>query len=191
MMHLPDDAVYAAPARWAHWLTAILLAVLFGLGISMTRWVSDDSKIQVYSWHEWAGITVFGVTAFRLWWRVRHAPPPMELGPMERLGASLVYAAMYVVLIAQPIVGWLTSTAFGFPVVYLGVLPLPAPVPVDPELAKSLQQLHFLLAMFLLLLFIGHLGGVLYHHLVLQDGVLRRMLPGARAGQGRAVVRER
>ncbi len=175
------DAPYRPASRAAHWLTAILLAVLFGLGISMTRWVGDDSKIRVYSWHEWVGITVFGLTAFRLWWRLRQPPPPMPLQPLERIGAALTYVAMYGILFAQPIVGWLMSTAFGFPVVYLGLIPLPAPVPQDKELAQQLQSVHFALAMALLALFAAHLGGVLYHHLVLQDGVLRRMLPGNRS----------
>jgi cytochrome b561 len=174
-----NDGTYRRPARFVHWLTALLLAALFGLGISMTRWVGDDSKIRVYSWHEWVGITVFGITAFRLWWRLRHPAPPYDLPPFERAAAAIVYVAMYVLLFAQPIVGWLMSTAFGFPVVYLGLIPLPAPVPVDQALAEQLQQVHFALAMGLLALFVAHLGGVLYHHLILQDGTLRRMLPQA------------
>ena len=171
---------YTLPARLLHWLTAGLLAVSFSLGLSMTRFIGDDLKIRVYSWHEWAGVTIFMVTIGRLGWRLGHRPPPLDLQWAERVGAGVVYVAMYVVLIAQPIVGWLMSTAFGFPVVYLGLVPLPQIVEADRDLAGRLQQIHFTLAMALVALFAAHIAGVLYHHLIRQDGVLGRMLPGVR-----------
>jgi cytochrome b561 len=172
---------YSRGARVAHWVTAVLLLLLFGLGLSMTRWVADANKLRVYSWHEWVGVTVFGITAFRLWWRLRHQPPPIDLPRGERIAARVVYGGIYAVLLVQPIVGWVMSTAFGFPVVYLGLVPLPEPVSADRELAARLQQVHFTLAMTLAGLILIHLVGVLYHHLMLQDGLLRRMLPSSRA----------
>jgi cytochrome b561 len=171
--------MYTRAARALHWITAVLLLVLFGLGVSMTRWVPDERKIQVYSWHEWVGITVFALTAIRLWWRLGHPPPPIAVPPWEKVAAGAVYVGMYLILIAQPIVGWLMSTAFGFPVVYLGILPIPAPVAEDRALAEQLQGVHEFLAGVLFLLFAVHLGGVLYHHLVRRDAVLSRMLPSA------------
>ena len=170
---------YTPLARALHWATAVLLLVLFGLGISMTRWVPDEQKIRVFSWHEWAGITVFALTALRLVWRLTPRPPPLDVPASEKIAAGIVYVAMYLILVAQPIVGWLMSTAFGFPVVYLGVLPLPAPVSEDRELAERLQGVHETLAFVLAALFAVHMAGVLYHHLVRRDAVLSRMLPSA------------
>jgi cytochrome b561 len=170
---------YSPLARALHWVTALLLLLLFGLGLSMTRWVPDEQKIRVYSWHEWVGVTVFALTAIRLMWRLTHRAPPIDLPVWEKAVAGAVYVAMYLVLIAQPIVGWLMSTAFGFPVVYLGLLPLPGPVPEDRALAEQLQGVHQTLAIGLFLLFALHLAGVLYHHLIRRDAVLSRMLPSA------------
>jgi cytochrome b561 len=171
------DHVYTRPARIFHWLTAILLIGSFGLGLSMTRVIGDDMKLRVYGWHEWIGVTIFGVTIARLIWRLRHPAPPINLPAAEKFAAGLVYVAIYTILLVQPIVGWMMSSAFGFQVVYLGVLPLPLIVPEDRELAARLQTIHFNLAMGLAGLFVAHLAGVLYHHLIRQDGVLRRMLP--------------
>ncbi len=173
--------IYGRTARILHWLTAILLVGSFALGISMTRFVGDDQKLRVYGWHEWVGVTIFAVTLARLVWRLVHRPPPLELPWIERVGARSVYAAMYVVLLVQPIVGWVMSTAFGFPVVYLGLVPLPQIVEADRELAERLQPIHFSLAMVLVALFAAHMGGVLFHHLIRQDGILQRMLPGQAA----------
>jgi cytochrome b561 len=170
---------YTRLARALHWITAVLLLLLFGLGISMTRWVADEQKVRVYSWHEWAGITVFGLTALRLAWRLGHPAPPIDVPAWEKRTAAAVYVALYALLIAQPIVGWLMSTAFGFPVVYLGVVPLPAPVGEDRELAEQLEGVHVTLAIALAALFALHVSGVLYHHLIRRDAVLSRMLPSA------------
>ena len=150
----------------------------------MTRWVPDEQKIRVYSWHEWAGITVFALTALRLGWRLTHRAPPIDIPAWEKTVAAIVYAGMYVLLVAQPIVGWLMSTAFGFPVVYLGLIPLPAPVSEDRALAERLQGVHETLAIVLALLFAAHLAGVLYHHLVRRDTVLSRMLPSVAPPRG-------
>jgi cytochrome b561 len=174
-----QSLAYSPAARLAHWLTAGLLVALFGLGLSMTRFIEGDAKLRVYRWHEWVGLTVFAVTAFRLCWRAIHLPPPLDLPRFERLARRLVHGAIYGVLMVQPVVGWMMSTAFGFPVNYLGVIALPEPVPVDRALAEQLQWVHFTLAMTLLGLLLAHMGGVLYHHLIRQDTVLQRMLPRA------------
>jgi cytochrome b561 len=89
------------------------------------------------------------------------APPPIAIPAWEKFTAAAVYVAMYLILIAQPIVGWLMSTAYGFPVVYLGVLHLPAPVAEDRALAERLDQVHVTLAVTLALLFAAHLGGII------------------------------
>ena len=175
---------YPLLARVLHWITAVLLLILFGLGVSMTRWIPDEQKIRVYSWHEWAGITVFALTALRLGWRLTHRAPPIDIPPWEKAVAAIVYVAMYLVLIAQPIVGWLMSTAFGFPVVYLGLVHLPAPVSEDRALAERLQGIHETLAYVLVLLVAAHIAGVLYPHLVRRDSVLSRMLPSVAPPRG-------
>jgi cytochrome b561 len=174
---------YDPAARALHWATAVMLVALFGLGLSMTRWFEEDEelKLRVYSWHEWTGLTLFALTAFRLWWRLRHPVPALELPAFERTASRLTYAAFYVILFAQPVSGWLMNSAFGFTMVYLGVLPLPNLVPVDRPLALFFQQIHFTLAMLLLALTAAHVGAVLYHQVLQRDGVLRRMLPSLRA----------
>jgi cytochrome b561 len=168
-------AGYTRTARALHWLTVCLLVVLFGLGISMTRWIEGDTKLRVYAWHEWVGATVFALTAVRLWWLSRHPAPALALPRMERAAVRAVHWSLYAVLIAQPITGWLMNSAFGFPLVYLGLVPVPDLVPVDRPLALRLQAIHFTLAMVLVALVAVHLGGVLFRHIVHRDGVLRRM----------------
>lgn len=177
---VPQPIVYTRTARVLHWVTVLLLLALIGLGVTMTRWVPDERKIQVYSWHEWVGITIFVLTLIRLVWTVLHpVPPPPGLNTLERTARRTVHAGIYVVLLVQPIIGWIMSCAFGFPVVYLGILPLPLIVEENRELAARMQGIHDALALTLVGLVALHVGAVLYHHLIRQDGVLHRMLPSA------------
>jgi cytochrome b561 len=183
-MLLPADAPLSQPivsydrvVRLVHWATAALLLVGFGIGISMTRWVAEENRIQVYSWHEWVGLTVFALTAIRVWRRTRGSAPPIELPPFERRVRAVVHTAIYLVLIVQPITGYMMTSAFGFDIVYLGLVPLPRIVAENRELATRLQGIHETLAITLFLLFLLHLGAIANHHLFRRDGVMRRMLP--------------
>jgi cytochrome b561 len=169
---------YDRSVRILHWATAALLVVVFSIGLSMTRWVADEDKIRVYSWHEWAGLTVFAFTAVRVWRRTRSAsPPPLALPPLERAVRGVVHAAIYVILLGQPMVGWMMTSAFGFDIIYLGLVPLPRLVDQDQDLARSLQGIHRTGALALAAMFLLHLGAIAHHHLVRRDGVMRRMLP--------------
>lgn len=168
--------LYTRPARVIHWLTAVLLLVLFGLGLSMTELLEDgDFKLRVYNWHEWTGVTVFGLTAARLWWRTTHPPPPLELPAAERVAMGLVHGTIYAVLLAQPIIGWMMNSAFGFSLVYLGLVPVPDLVAEDHDLARRFQWWHQTLALALFVLFLAHLGGVLMNQLVRRTDILGRM----------------
>jgi cytochrome b561 len=168
--------LYTTPARIIHWLTAILLLALFGLGLSMTELLEDgDFKLRVYSWHEWTGVTVLGLTAARLGWRLRHPPPPLDLPVVERLVMRAVHAAIYLVLFVQPIIGWMMNSAFGFSLVYLGVVPVPDLLAEDHDVARQLQWWHQTLALVLVGLFLAHLGGVLMNQYLRGKNILGRM----------------
>lgn len=159
-----------------HWLTAVLLLVLFGLGLSMTELLEDgDFKLRVYNWHEWTGVTVFGLTAGRFWWRLRHPPPPIDLPLLERIATGAVHAAIYLVLLVQPITGWMMNSAFGFSLVYLGVLPVPDLVAEDHDLARRFQWWHQTLAIVLFALFLAHVGGILLNQFARRKDILGRM----------------
>ncbi len=59
-----------------------------------------------------------------------------------------------------------------------GLIPLPALVAQSKPLAQTIGSVHGTLALALLALIALHITGALYHALIKQDGVMRRMLPG-------------
>jgi cytochrome b561 len=59
----------------------------------------------------------------------------------------------------------------------MGVIPLPALVEADSDLADNLTDAHVMLAWSMLALIVMHIAAALWHHYVRRDGVLIAMLP--------------
>lgn len=169
---------YDGVAIAAHWLLALAIASNFALGVYMHDLPISPLQLRLFNWHKWAGITILALSAMRLAWRAGH-PPPHEL-PMpdwQRRATRAVHGALYVLFFAVPLAGWGYSSASGFPVVWLGMLPLPDWVPVDRIWAAALKATHKTLAFALALLVLLHVAGALKHQLIDRDGLLQRMRP--------------
>ena len=171
------NTTYTPVAKGLHWLMAVLILGLLALGIYMHELPLSPQKLQLYSWHKWAGITVFVLVWLRLAWRVTHRPPPLSatLSPLQRGLAHAGHSALYGLMIAIPLSGWLMSSAKGFQTVWFGVLPIPDLLPRNRALGDLLQQVHEVLNLLLMLTLAGHVAAALWHHFVLKDDTLRRM----------------
>lgn len=174
---------YTAPAKALHWLMALLLGGLLGLGFYMADLPLSPEKIQLFSWHKWAGVTLFALVWLRLFWRLMRRPPayPDSMTPLQKAAAHGGHFALYALMLAIPVSGWLMSSAKGVQTVWFGVLPLPDLLSRDKALGHQLEALHSALAVGLMVLVGVHIAAALYHYRVLKDDILQRMLP-ARAG---------
>lgn len=171
-------AAYTRTAIVLHWLIALLILVAFPLGVYMHELPLSPRKLQLYSYHKWIGVTVMMLVAARLLWRIGHRPPAPLPGPRWQLAAAqAVHHALYLLLVAIPVSGWLMSSALGFTVVWFGVLPLPDLVGKDKALGELLKAVHETLNFTLLALVVIHVAAALKHHFVDRDATLARMLP--------------
>jgi cytochrome b561 len=169
---------YTRTAIALHWLVAVLILGAFALGLYMVELELSPTKLKLYSWHKWLGVTIWMIALVRLVWRLTHRPPPLPALPTwQRIAASTTHVLLYVLVLAIPISGWLFSSASGFPVVYFGVLPLPDLVGKDKELAKLLQSVHATLNYTLMAIIVVHAAAAIKHHFVDRDVVFYRMLP--------------
>lgn len=174
-------ARYSVVAIALHWLAALLILCNLGLGVSMVDLPFSPLKFRVYGWHKWVGITVFLLACLRLAWRhVHRPPPPVAMPDWQRRASVATHAALYTLMLAIPISGWIYSSSTGVSVAYLGLIPLPDLVAKDKALAAVLKAVHVTLNFALVSLVIVHLGAALKHHFVDRDGVLARMLPFVR-----------
>lgn len=175
-------ATYGNTARALHWLTALLVAGLYCVGYVMHNLEPSPLRLQLFSYHKWTGVTVFGLALLRLLWRGWSPPPPLpgHLRAWEKSLAEMTHRLLYLLLFLVPLSGWLMSSAKGFQTVYFGLLPIPDAVGKNPALGATLDEVHYALNSLLLIVVIGHVAAALKHHFLNRDEVLSRMLPGLR-----------
>jgi cytochrome b561 len=170
---------YTRTAKSLHWLMALMIFGLLGLGFYMSDLPLSPQKLKLYSWHKWAGVTVFLLTLVRLAWRATHQPPlmPWQMSKLQQIAAHVGHVGLYLLMLAIPLSGWLMSSAKGFQTVWFGVLPIPDLLPKNKELGDLLLSLHQGLNLLLVVLLLTHIAAALKHHFIDRDDVLIRMLP--------------
>ncbi|PQA77843.1 cytochrome b [Rhodoferax sp. TS-BS-61-7] len=175
---------YSHTAIVLHWVLALAILGLFGVGLYMTSLPFSPTRLKLYNWHKWAGITILTLSTLRLLWRVTHRPPALPNAIADAMPTWQHWAhhgthyALYALFFLVPLIGWAYSSAAGFPIVVFGVLPLPDFVPVDKALAEMIKPLHELSAFALIGLAGLHIAAALKHQWIDKDGLLKRMLPG-------------
>jgi cytochrome b561 len=173
------SAPYSTPAKAFHWLAAALVLFQVPLAFYMESLPISPDKLETYALHKSIGMTIFTLTAARLAWRLISPPPAMPPGTpgWQSIVARTTHWAMYFILLAMPLTGWLSSSAANFPVSVFGLATLPDLVAPDPQLHEGLEEAHEALGYLLLALLSAHVAAALHHHFWRRDAVLRRMLP--------------
>jgi len=171
---------YTRTAMSLHWLIALMLFGMFAFGLYMVELPLSPQKLKFYSYHKWAGVTVFLLVLARLAWRITHRPPALPAGmpAWQVTAAKAGHHLLYLLMVIVPLSGWLMSSAKGFQTVWFGVLPLPDLLAKDEALGEALLLTHRLLNWFFMLVVAGHVVAALKHHFIDRDGLLSRMLPG-------------
>lgn len=171
---------YNGIARLLHWVTAALMAVVIALGLTL-GWGPElpmAAKMVIYNIHESIGLVLLVLTLIRLAWRRAHPPPPLDPGlpAAQRFAAHANHAGLYVLLIVMPVTGFLATNAWGFPLTWFYLIPVPSPIGRSEAWAPVLQAIHNWSALGIVLLIGMHVAAALFHHLVRRDDTLRRML---------------
>ena len=174
-------AGYHPVAKALHWITALLVLGLLGVGLWMVDLPLSTTKLLAYGWHKWIGLLVLVLTLARLAWR-RYAPPPPLPGAVEgwhRRLSPISHGALLALLLVMPVSGWLMSSAGGVTVYWFGVLRLPDLVAPDRPTFEMLRTLHHKLAWVLIAVLAIHVLAVVHHDVLRRDGIFRRMWPFA------------
>lgn len=174
------------PVRWGsvsqglHWLIVLLIFGLALVGLIMTDLPKTPRYFWVYTLHKSIGITVLALMLARLGWRVyAGAPKPVTGTPtwQARIAAA-THGLLYVLVIAQPISGWVYDSASGLrPFRLFGLVLMPKLVVPNEALRDVALGAHVWIFWALLGMVVLHAGAAIYHHLFLHDATLARMLP--------------
>lgn len=162
-----------------HWLSALVVFGLFGLGLWMVEldyyspWYRTAPDI-----HRSVGVLLLLFTLWRLLWRKMNMTP-QDLPThkrWERSAAHVAHGLMYVLLFVIMFSGYLISTADGRGVSVFGWFEIPAVIHGLKNQEDIAGEIHFVLAVLLMVLVLVHAMGALKHHFIDRDRTLRRML---------------
>jgi cytochrome b561 len=179
---------YDPVIRAIHWLTLALIAGVYAAAWTAHSGLAGEWYQPVLQLHRSLGLTLWVLTIFRLVWRSRARIPelPHDLHPVQKLAARATEALLYLLLLAQPVIGLLQTNARGQQVDFLFLIRLPPVIGADRPFARQLHELHELTANALLVLIGMHAAAALFHHFVRRDDVLNAMLPARLRGIGRS-----
>lgn len=172
------------PLIAVHWITLILMIAVYAL-IELREFYPKGSppREAMKTWHNMVGLLILAVVAVRIVVRFRRQLPPIQPTPpiWQRYLAEAMHLTLYGFLVVMPILGWLTLSAKGKVVPFFGV-ELPALLGPDKSLVDQLEGIHKVIGNLGYFLIAGHAGAALFHHYLLRDNALIRMLRLSSAG---------
>jgi cytochrome b561 len=177
-----DRSRYDGVAIGLHWMTVFLVLANFALGQTWGWFARPTHRLMVTT-HMSFGILLGLIVVARIAWRFLpgHKVTPAGTGPIDR-AATAVHYLLYGLLALEAVLGFVLRWSGGEAMSFFG-LQIPSPM---AEVSKStnnfIGDLHNWNGWLIIALAVGHAGAAFYHHLVLKDDVLRRMLP---RGEGR------
>ena len=163
-----------------HWLMLLLLAAVYGcIELRELFPKGSDPREALKTWHFMLGLSVFVLAGLRL--LVRLAGPLPRIEPnsprWQNLSARFTHFLLYALMIAMPLAGWLLLSAKGKPIPFFGLHLAPL-IGESKSLAKLIEEVHETAGTAGYFLIGLHTAAALFHHYVLRDNTLRRMLPG-------------
>jgi cytochrome b561 len=173
---------YGLVSRFLHWVMAVLILAMIGIGAYMTDLAKEEPlRAQLYSMHKAVGVTLLGLAMIRILWVLVSRPPvmPAALQRWEVVLAKSTVGLLYLLMLATPIAGYLMTNTGGKPISYFGLFELPALMGENHDLHEALEEVHEILAFTILALVTLHFAGALKHRFFDKDpnaDVLKRML---------------
>lgn len=174
----PYTRQFTATAKWLHWLVAFFLLSIIGVAWQFP-FLAHEDRASAIPVHVSIGLIVVALTLVRLAWRkAAPPPPPPEKTPAWMVkGAWFGHRALYGLLLLQGLLGVMMAALSPVDIRFFNSWNLSALAPANPEMLALLRPLHLTVAILLTLTIVGHILAAFWHHFVVRDDVLQRMLP--------------
>jgi cytochrome b561 len=172
-----DRTQYDNFAIFLHWMTVILVLAQFGLAITW-GWFARPTRHLMIVTHMSFGIILSAVIVIRIAWRLipGHQMPAAVSGWTET-AAKIVHYLLYAMLAAEAVLGFVLRWSGNESMSFFGLLLPPPFSPFSKSTHHLIGEMHELNGWAIIILAAGHAAAALYHHYVLRDRVLSRMLP--------------
>ena len=162
-----------------HWIVAITVFGLFGLGYWMVDLGFYDSWYKAApELHKSIGLCLFAIMVFRLVWRiVQIQPAHLETHKsIERKTATIVHLFIYILLFSIMFAGYFISTADGRGIEIFGLFEVPGFGSFIENQEDKAGIFHQYAAYLLMLIVFLHAAAALKHHFIDKDKTLARMI---------------
>jgi cytochrome b561 len=162
-----------------HWLMLIVfIAVYATINLRELYEKGSDPREALKTWHFMLGMLAFALVWLRIVARFSDPTPGISPQPphKQELAAKLLHLALYALMIGMPLTGWLLLSAAGKPIPFFG-LELPALIGENKDLAKQIKELHEFVGTMGYFLIGLHAVAAFYHHYIVRDNTLTRILP--------------
>ena len=175
-----DGTNYDGVAIVLHWATAALVIANFALS-QLWDWFAKPTKGLLEDTHMSFGVLLAAVIVVRLVWRwiPGHQMSSLEAG-WVRLASKATHYLLYALLAAEAGLGFAFRWGAGRPMAFFGSgIPSPVGEVMGRPLRHQLREFHEWIGWTIIVIALLHALAALYHHYVLKDRVLQRMLPSA------------
>jgi cytochrome b561 len=176
-----EGAAYDGVSVTLHWITVALVLIQFGF--SKTWHVfSRPIRQEMIMLHMGFGILLGLAVMARIVWRLipGHRLPPAHSG-----ASKAVHYLLYAFILLEFVLGFVLRWSGGEAMIFFG---LPIPPMGLPHVSRATNDLvgviHSLVGWVIIILAAGHALAGVYHHFVVKDGVLARMIPALRPSLG-------
>jgi cytochrome b561 len=189
---------YTKVAVILHWLIALLIIVMFGLGWFMAdipkeaakQTVFDIFDLGIFHWtmaeeisprnfyfnlHKSIGVTIFALIILRILWRIGHKPPAMlsSYQAWERKLATATHHLLYIFMVILPLSGLMMTLNSKYGLKWFGIDFLSG---TDNKPVREIfQSAHEIIGLIILAILALHVIGALKHKFVDKDETLKRM----------------
>jgi len=168
----PAAASFSFGIKSLHWAVGTLVLIMLYSGFTLSR--------ETATWHFGFGIVVLVLMVFWLAFKGRAARPAYpDMPRWQRIAAKATHHSLFALVTLQPLFGLLlVTTTKGNPYAF-GIIPLK--IAQNDTLHEVGEVLHMTNAFIITALVTLHVLGALYHHIIVRDNVLKRMLPFGQA----------
>jgi cytochrome b561 len=169
---------YTKVAMLLHWVMAVLILLNLSVGFFMESFANPSpQRNNVIFYHASIGILILTLALIRLGWRLTHRPPPLpeSISRTQRAAAHGLHWTLYVLLLVQPISGYVHRMAGAHPVSFFGLFNLPVLIGKNEALRLLTDTIHDGGAIILAVLVAGHIAAALKHRYIEGDAVMQRM----------------
>lgn len=178
MAYFNTDSTYGSVAKFLHWTVFTLVLIMLLSGYFMGYIPNKAIRWQITNTHKLLGLLILSLMLFRFIWTTINLKPKLPGDTLwwQRVLERVIHYLIYLALILMPLSGWIMSSAAGKAPI-LGSLIIKLPMDLNKPRAHLFLDVHFWLAIVIIVLISIHIAAALFHYAIKKDNILQRILP--------------